>query len=287
MENRSWFVSGDLNTIAPVNSICIERGACRIVGDIRGTGDPVLFIQGVGLHGDGWLPQVTELASEFRCLTFDNRGMGRSQPVTQPLSIEGMAEDCLALMDSQGWDRAHIVGHSMGGLIAQCLALTAPNRTRSLALLCTAANGGDLSKLTPALIWIGLRTRIGTRRLRRRAFLELVLSPQSLGQKDLDQFAERLAPLFGHDLADQPPIVMQQLRALSRYDATPRLQALQSIPTLVVSSKHDRIARPELGRALAQAIPNARYIELPNAAHGVTIESPELINPLLRDHFKV
>src|SRR6185436_21003433 len=81
----------------------LERQGCQLSYRVEGDGPPVLFIQGVGVHGDGWLPQVQGLSARYRCLTFDNRGMGRSQPVTGPLSVEQMAEDALALMDAQGW----------------------------------------------------------------------------------------------------------------------------------------------------------------------------------------
>lgn len=101
----------------------------------------------------------------------------------------------------------------------------------------------------------------------------------------MDGLAEHLAPLFGHDLGDQPPVVDKQLAAMRAYDATPRLRELSGIPTLVVSAAHDHIARPELGRALAAGIPGARYVEFADASHGVTIQSAERINTLLLEHF--
>ncbi|HAB15299.1 MAG TPA: alpha/beta hydrolase [Verrucomicrobiales bacterium] len=266
------------------HSFYVDRHGCRISGSVRGDGPPVLLIQGVGVHGDGWGPQVDRLAAQFRCLTFDNRGMGQSQPVGAPLSIELMAEDALALMDAQGWDSAHIVGHSMGGLIAQQLALSARPRVRSLALLCTFSRGRDATRLSAWMLWVGLRTRLGTRRQRRHAFLKLVLPPSNLATADLDTLAERFAPLFGHDLADQPPIAMKQLRAMSAYDSTSRLGELSGLPTLVVSAEHDRIARPELGRMIAAGVPGARYVEIPNASHGVPLEQSDSINSLLLEH---
>jgi pimeloyl-ACP methyl ester carboxylesterase len=266
-------------------SFTIEHRGCRLAYDVRGDGPPVLLIQGVGVHGDGWLPQVDGLASRYRCLTFDNRGMNRSQPFGVALSVEQMAEDAVMLMDAQGWESAHVVGHSMGGLIAQHLALSARKRVRSLLLLCTFSRGSDATRPSPWLIWTGLRTRIGTRRQRRRAFLKLVLPPETLAKSDRDALAERLAPIFGHDLADQPPVAMKQLAALGRYDATSRLSELSGLPTRVVSASHDRIARPEFGRELAAGVPGARYIEIANASHGLPIEHPEHINNLLLEHF--
>jgi pimeloyl-ACP methyl ester carboxylesterase len=250
---------------------------------VRGNGPPVVFIQGVGVHGDGWLPQVDVLAAHYCCLWFDNRGVGRSQPGTQGLSVELMAEDAAALITAQGWPTAHVVGHSMGGLIAIRLALTAPARVRSLALLCTFARGRDAGA-SPRMVWLGLRSRIGTRRMRRHAFLEIVAPPQALVSDDRDRMAERLAPVFGHDLADHPAGEMRQLAALWACDATPELPRLAGIPTLVVSAEHDPISPPPIGASLARGIPGARYTLLPNASHGAPILSPEKINPLLLEH---
>jgi pimeloyl-ACP methyl ester carboxylesterase len=95
-----------------------------------------------------------------------------NQPLGAPLTVAQMAGDALALMDNEGWETAHVVGHSMGGLIAQHIALTKRHRVRSLALLCTFARGSDATKITAWMIWVGLQTRIGTRTQRRRASLE-------------------------------------------------------------------------------------------------------------------
>lgn len=260
-----------------------ECEGCRLAYRVVGNGPPVVLIQGVGLHGDGWRPQVEALAEHHRCLTFGNRGMGASQPLGAPLSIEQMAADTLALMDALSWPSAHIVGHSMGGLIALQLALSARGRVRSLSLLCTFSRGADATRPTPRMMWLGMRSNIGTRRMRRLAFLEIVMPPEVLAREDRDALAARLEPLFGHDLGVQPPIVMKQLSAMGRYDATPRLGELAGIPTLVVTAAHDPIARPPLGRALAKAIPGARLVEFADASHGVTIQHASRVNALLRD----
>ena len=114
---------------------CYLHKGCQLAYEDRGTGPPVVFIQGLGIHGRAWKPQVDGLAADYRCLTFDNRGIGRSQPRGCAITIPQMAEDALALMDAQGWERAHLVGQSMGGLVAIEMALRAGRRVRSLALI--------------------------------------------------------------------------------------------------------------------------------------------------------
>jgi pimeloyl-ACP methyl ester carboxylesterase len=262
----------------------LEHRGCRLAYEVRGDGPPVLLIQGVGVAGSGWKPQVDALSARFRCLSFDNRGMGMSQPISERLTVERMADDARALMDAEGWESAHVVGHSLGGPVALALALADPARVRSLSLLCTFARGRDATRLTAFMLWVGMRTRIGTRRMRRHAFLQLVMPPSALAAEDRDALAAKLAPLFGHDLADQPPVAMKQLAALRAYDATPRLSELAGIPTLVVSAEHDPIAPPASGRALAAGISGARFVQFAGASHGLPIHRAAEVNALLLDH---
>jgi pimeloyl-ACP methyl ester carboxylesterase len=262
----------------------LEHDGCALSYRVRGEGPPVVLIQGVGLHGDGWEPQVDGLAGRFRCLTFDNRGMASSQPLVGRLSVERMAEDVLALLDAEGWASAHVVGHSLGGLVAQHLGLAARERVRSLALLCTASKGSDLTRISGPILKLGLVTYLGTRRMKRHAFLNLVLPPSLLRANDRDELAAQLAPVFGHDLADTPKVVDGQLAALRAYDATDRLSELAGIDTLVVSAAHDPIGPPRFARALAERIPGARHVEIADAAHGVTVQRADEINARILEH---
>jgi pimeloyl-ACP methyl ester carboxylesterase len=263
----------------------VERGGARVSYSRVGTGPAVLLVQGVGVIGNGWAPQVAALRDHFTVVTFDNRGLGASSLGAASLSIEALADDAVAIMDAEGLGRFHLAGHSMGGVIAQQIALTAPGRLQSLSLLCTFSRGEEATRLTWAMLAAGVRTRLGTKRMRRRAFVRLVMPPATGPGGDLDATAATLAGLFGRDLADQPPIVMQQLRALRRFDASARLAQLAGIPTLVVIARHDIIARPEYGRRLAAAIPHARLVEIADGGHGVTIQRAAAINKLLVEHF--
>ena len=252
--------------------------------EIAGAGPAVLMIQGVGVIGRGWRPQVEALSRQFTVITFDNRGMGESAPGSGPLTIEAMAADALALMDSQRIDRFHLVGHSMGGVIAQAVALAAPSRVKSLSLLCTFVNGRDAMRLSAAGMIKAMRSRLGTRAMRRRGMLRLIMPDDYLGSVDNAALAADLAVLFGHDLGDQPPIAMAQLRATSRYNVSARLAALAAIPTLVMSGRHDPIASPPTGRALAAAIGTARYVEFEQASHALPIQCASEVNTLLLEH---
>jgi pimeloyl-ACP methyl ester carboxylesterase len=135
------------------------------------------------------------------------------------------------------------------------------------------------------MLWLGLRTQLGTRRQRRHAFLELVMPPAELAGADRDMLAAELAQLFGHDLGVPPPVQSAQLRAMRAYDASRRLGELEGLPALVVNATHDPIAPPAVGRALADGIPGARYIEIPHASHGLPIQCAAEVNTLLETHF--
>jgi len=263
----------------------VENEGARLRYQRVGTGPPVMLIQGVGVGLHGWQPQIEGLADRFTLISFDNRGIGGSTCKPGPLSIAAMARDALAVLDAEGITDAHIAGHSMGGTIAQEIALTAPERVRSLALLCTFARGAQATALTATLLWTGLRTRIGSRAMRRNAFLELVMPASALASANRVEMARALGDLFGHDLADQAPITMAQLRATRAHDRLAELARLAAIPTLVVLAEHDRIARARFGRMLAAAIPGASLVELPDAGHGVPIHQPARINELLSAHW--
>ena len=269
----------------PPRSGHLEHRGCRLSYFVEGDGPPVVLIQGIGIGGEGWRPQVDGLGARWRCLCFDNRGFGASQPPGDEVTVELMARDVLALLDAEGWASAHVAAHSLGGLVALHVARTARERVRSLALLCTFPSGRIPTRLSPWLVWIGLRMQLGSRRTRRHAFLEVVMPKDALARGDRDELAARLAPLFGHDLADPPPVVRRQLAAMRAYDATSFLSELQGIPTLVVSAAHDRIAPPSGGRTLAAGIAGARFVEIPDASHVVPIQLPERINGLLHEHW--
>lgn len=262
----------------------VEHRGCRLTYDVRGEGPAVLLIQGVGVHGDGWTPQTEALASKYRCISFDNRGMGRSQPAGS-VTVEVMADDALAVLDAEKVETAHVVGHSLGGLVALRLALEARSRVKSLTLMCTFADGKAAAPLTFRMMWLGMRTKIGTRRMRRRGFLRLVMPAEALAGVDINAMAEKLAPLFGHDLGDSPPVVNAQLSAMRKYSAAPRLGELAGLPTLVLSGAHDPISPPRVSESLAKGIPGARHVPFADASHGLPVQHADRVNALLLEHF--
>jgi pimeloyl-ACP methyl ester carboxylesterase len=263
----------------------LDANGARLSYTVSGKGPAVLLLQGAGVVGEGWRPQIDALGGEFTVIAPDNRGFGGSTLGTGPLTIEAMAADALAIVDALGIHAFHLGGHSMGGLIAQQIALAQPSRVLSLALMCTFAHGRQAAAMSLPMIMTAIRMRFGTRAMRRRAFMQLVMPEKYLAGIDQTALAEQLRPLFGYDLASQPSFVMQQVRAMANFDARRRLSELSRIPVIVVSATEDRIARPEYGRELDDLIGTSRYVEIRNAGHGVTIQCADQINELLLANF--
>lgn len=254
----------------------VERGEVKIHYRRCGTGKPCLLIQGVGVRGDAWRTQTDTLAKDYELCSIDNRGVGESNGA--PSSITQMADDALAVLDKLGWERAHVVGHSMGGAVAMALAAKSSSRVSSLALLCTVARGRDIFSLSPRVLAIQMRTRLGTKESRRRAFFELVSGP-SYSSTDEGSLLE-LEQVFGRRLDELPRVVPRQMFAFARFNSKPMWPALSAIRTLVLSAKHDIVCPAKSGERLAQGIDGALY-KLVDGGHAVPAQDPATINAVL------
>jgi 3-oxoadipate enol-lactonase len=248
----------------------------------RGQGPATLLIQGVGCIGRVWRPQVDDLCGSFDCIYYDNRGIGQSTGDISLLSIEQMAKDALALLDSLDVDCAHIIGHSMGGAIAVQLALMAPSRVKSLTLMCTVHRGKDVLTPTWALLRNGITTTIGTRAMRRKATVKMLCSPQFLAEFGVEHAIELLSETFERDVAQLPRVASRQIRALSRSDCSARLGEL-TMPSMVMAGRHDPIGRPVLAERLQAALHARKFHLFEDASHALPIERREQVNRLLRE----
>ncbi len=263
----------------------LKTPSANINYQVGGQGQPVLFIQGIGVTGEGWRPQLDDLSRDHETVSFDNRGIGLSQINSGGVTVAEMAEDAFALMDHLGWESAHIVGHSLGGIIAQEMGLNRPKRVKSLTLMCTFACGADGARFTFWSLWMFFRTRVGSLAKRRRAFLEMLFTSSFLRGVELNSFAAQVGKIVGRDLAVTPPVLMKQFNALKSHDRFKDLGRLKEIPTLVISAAQDKIATCASGMALAAAVPGSKYVEYADAAHGLPIQMPEKIKYELRKWF--
>ena len=249
--------------------------------DRRGAGEPLLLIQGLGGNSLHWgEPFLRELERDFDVIAFDNRGAGRSAAFYGDLTTAGMAADALALLDGLGVERVHVLGISMGGMVAQELALAAPERVASLILGCTSC-GGTQSRATDQAVIQKLTAAVlsGNRERMLRTGFELVVSaPFAADPANYDPFAD-VARRHPADI----PLLMSQQAAVVAHDTYSRLRGL-SVPTLVIHGSDDRMLAAVNGDLVASLIPGARLELLDGVGHIFFWEQPQRSAQLIREH---
>lgn len=231
----------------------------------------VLLIMGLAYPAAMWWRVVPDLATRYRVLRVDNRGAGLTGDVAgAPYTVEKMAADCLAVLDQAGVERAHIVGISMGGLIAQELALSAPERVRSLCLLATHAGVAHAVWDAEALAMLGNRGEMTPQEAAEMSvpFNYAPLTPRERIEQDWEV---RLP------LAASPTGYLAQLAGSSTWSGLERLGTLRA-PTLVVHGDLDRLVPPDNGRMLADAIEGAELNVIAGANHVLMTDQPELVS---------
>jgi 3-oxoadipate enol-lactonase len=249
-----------------------ERDGTRLYWEEAGSGDPVLLIMGLGMNATGWWRTIPVLAEGHRVLAFDNRGVGRSDRAPGPYSVAMLADDAVAILDAAREQRAHVYGISLGGMIAQEVALRHADRVRGLVLGATTP-GGNLG--VPA----GEATLAFFRRRGEMPAEEAVWAsvPYNYSPRTRREHGERIAEDIGQRL--RYPIeaapYLAQLDAALGHDAGARLSSIAA-PTLVVHGKADVMVPPVNGERLAAAIPGAEHRTWPDAAHLYFTDEPEV-----------
>jgi pimeloyl-ACP methyl ester carboxylesterase len=258
----------------------VDAGGTELYYERGGQGEPMLLIQGMSATHLAWgRPFLSELESSFDCIVFDNRGMGRSGQAELPFDVADMAADAAALLDALGIETAHVVGISMGGAIAQELALAHPGRVRTLTLGATFCGGPEGSLMAPEdLQMLGVAYASGEPEQVFRAMWEINLSPaHRVEDSNFGAFRE-----MGAALPAPRPVVMQQMRACAEHDTSGRLDRID-LPTLVVHGTADRLIRFANGELIARLIP-ARLVPLEDVGHMFWWEQPERSAELIREH---
>jgi pimeloyl-ACP methyl ester carboxylesterase len=243
-------------------------------------GEPVLMIMGLGGSSRMWWRLEPHLADRWWLLLIDNRGTGDSDPVSGPLTMAGMAADALAVLDAAGVDSAHVVGASLGGMVAQHLALDHRDRVRSLVLACTTAGGRKGAPPWRLLAASALRPLLGPG----RTFG--IVAPALYAERTRRERPERVRHDLGVRIADatSSATVYAQLAATARHDTRARLRELAGLPVTVLHGSEDALVPVARGRELAAAIPGARLVELPETGHLVATDAEEEVGAALREH---
>jgi len=245
-------------------------------------GPPVLFIMGFGMPGAVWGPQVDELQSDHRCCHYDHLGVGESDRGPFLRTIPAMADDAVRILDDLSWDQAHVVGVSMGGMIAQELALRSADRCQSLTLVATHGGAPVASLPTLRGMRFFVQGLFGGQKNRMRSLPRLLYPDEFLESIGPTAIRSHLDVRLGHPPALRT--VLGQLYAVWRHSTESRLPEIQ-MPTLLVRPGKDILIRPTQTDRLAQRIPNARVLRFDDAGHGVTFQKAAELNAALREHF--
>jgi pimeloyl-ACP methyl ester carboxylesterase len=264
--------------LRPTSSGAADSDGVWIAWRSHGTGEPVLMIMGFMGSSKAWFRLLPHVAAGHRAIVFDNRGTGDSD---RPGGLWGMSDlvrDAVAVLDAAGEESAHVIGASMGGMIAQQLALDHPDRVRSLTLAATQAARGSGPPPWRMMASLALRGVLGPG----RTFA--LVAPLLYSDRTRRERHERLEEDIRIRGADATPIATApaQMAAILGHDTRERLPELR-MPVLVVHGEEDRLVPTELGRELAERIPGAELVLVPECGHVITTDAEELVAPAILD----
>jgi pimeloyl-ACP methyl ester carboxylesterase len=257
-----------------------QLSRARLFHTEKGEGEPLVFLSGLaGEHGS-WMGQLRAFARRFRCLAVENRDVGQSGYADEPYAIADLAADVAELLDALNAPRAHVVGLSMGGMIAQELALARPELVQSLILVGTLARSDTWFRGTLDAFGLIRRECANT-----PAFFEAIL-PWWVSHRFCEQ-PERVAWLRW--LLHQSPYpqklegFLRQIQAAGKHDALDRLPRIRC-PVAVLVGEDDSVAPLRYSQELRDRIPHAVLSVLPGVGHAPVLENPELFQATLNDH---
>jgi pimeloyl-ACP methyl ester carboxylesterase len=250
-----------------------RRGGQRIYYEIGGREDgaPLVLIRGLGRSSSYWLEFRELLERERRVLVLDNRGIGRSDTPPLPWGTDAMADDVAEVLVDSGIQRADVFGISLGGMVAQQLALRHPHRVERLVLACTTPGGRDAERIRPRAAAALARTATMPYDEAIRFSAPWVLSPEHLERRP------EIVDVWIAIAASEPKSrlgLIGQLWAAARHDASRLLRHVDH-PTLVFTGDADRLVPPANSRRLAERLPNTTLRTVRGAGHDVPTERPD------------
>ena len=250
-----------------------EVNAQRLYYEVHGGGEPLLCVAGITCDTLVWIPQIQAFAQAHRTVIFDNRDAGQSSMATEDYEIADLARDALALADELGLDTFHLLGVSMGGAIAQEIAIQAPERVRTFTVAVSFAAGGAYARRM-AEVWGARVEQIS----HEQHIDELMLMNHSEGFYDHPEMVEFIRTAVLNNPHPQPPDAFKrQLAACARHDAREGLAGL-TMPTHVIAGEYDILVPVWKSREIASLVPGAKLTVFPQAPHGLTLERAEEFN---------
>jgi 3-oxoadipate enol-lactonase len=256
-----------------------DSAGVRIAYDVAGSGAPVVLVHGLGYARWGWEPVVPALTESFTVLTFDNRGIGSSDVPSGPYTTAAMAADVLAVLDAAGHEQAHVVGTSLGGMVAQELAIAAPERVGRLVLACTTPGGAEAFPLPERTLALMAEAPSLAPDVALRRFVENALADATVAERpELVQRIYEKRLQFPPD----PGGWHAQAAAGAAHDAFARLSQIEA-PTLVLHGTDDGVVDPRNAELLERELPNASRVMFEGAGHLFFWEQPDRFVEVVRD----
>jgi 3-oxoadipate enol-lactonase len=247
-----------------------RNGGAGLYYESEGRGPAVLLVSGQGMTLAGWWRTVAVLSRSFRVLSYDHRDMGRSSRTPWPYLVPQMADDAMAVLDAAGVEHAHVYGISLGGMVAQEIALRYPRRVDALVLGATTAGGPGAILADPQPLTFFVR--VGGMAPEEA---EWAAVPYNYGLQTRRKHGERIADDIARRL-EQPTDMLaylHQVAAAATHNTVGRLGSI-AIPTLVVHGEDDKVIPSANGRLLADTIPGAELKLWPGAGHLYTTDEP-------------
>jgi pimeloyl-ACP methyl ester carboxylesterase len=258
-----------------------------IAWEIRGEGPPLVLVAGIGADHTAWGHQIVDLERRFRVLMIDNRGTGESDKAQGPYTTRLLADDVAAVMAAAGYERAHVLGASMGGTIVQELALWHPERIASLAIVCSWA-ACDFALARTFEVMREMAQRLGPFDPRWIEPVQRFLTLIGFGRTSFEERGDLIRDLEAGVAAAQNVQPWQtfvaQADACLSHDARARLARITA-PTLVLAGEEDRFTPLHLSAALADALPNARLRVMEECGHVMFYEQPGGFNDIVMSFF--
>jgi 3-oxoadipate enol-lactonase len=248
-----------------------DNDGTKIYWEERGSGEPLLLIMGLGYTLDMWHRVMPALAEHYRIVTFDNRGVGRSDVPPGPYAIPVMASDAAAVMDAAKIDAAHVLGVSMGGMIAQEFALQYPARVNSLILGCTTGGGPDAVPAEPDVLNALLARATMTVEEAIHAMAHYVYDAATPKERLEEDFNIRRRTFPSNEG------YLAQLQGVRAWESFSRLSQITA-PTLVIHGESDKLVPPANGELIAKSISGAKLVILQRASHIFMTDQPEASN---------
>ena len=259
----------------------VKVGDINMYYEIHGEGEPLLMIMGHSGTTALWGPTIPLLAREYRVIAFDNRGIGYSEAVDLPLSTNTMADDTAGLLDALGIDSAHVYGASMGGMIAQELALHHPEKVVSLILGCTGPGGPQAALPDETAAFAEQMAAMSQEDLAK--MMPAMLYPPEFMERNPKAVEETIGWLMEKPI---PPWVrVRQTEAVMAHDTYERLPQIKA-PTLVIGGEKDILIPVEFQRLLASRIPNAELVMWEDGGHGFGLQKPDEMNNVVLDFLR-